>query len=550
MDELITLNQLKQYDAEKTNKLNVGFNTLNLSASNATVTDLNVSNAVVNSLDVDTVSINGAVGNNGQVLGVVNGKSEWMDIPGLIDADNVYINNLYINNHAKINGFDVTSYTIMAEDDYNNLSRAEKKKPIFYLTQPNGNLYLQEYGYSPSRLPPPPVYSVWVGLNSLNQQMTTHSLILGAAGVTNNFVNGSTIYGVQGDGVWNNSVSIGVNTWGDTVTTNAEELYIYDASYMYNYCRYLTDTFICNPSLITDAPAGYGPMKYCTNMAYTFSRCSNFNQPVTIPDNVTDMTHTFSGCSKFNQPVTIGNSVTDMTRTFADCSNFNQPVTIPDNVTDMTYTFSRCSNFNQPVTIPDNVTDMSYTFADCSSFNQPVTIPNSVTNMMDTFSGCSSFNQPVTIPDNVTDMTYTFSRCSNFNQPVTIPDNVTDMTGTFVDCSNFNQPVTIPDNVTNMTYTFSHCSKFNQPVTIPDNVTNMTYTFSGCSSFNQPVTIPNSVTNMSYTFYNCTALASSTVPIHISHTIALGDTTNYIYNCLVNGIAGIAFDPSRILNDA
>jgi hypothetical protein len=52
------------------------------------------------------------------------------------------------------------------------------------------------------------------------------------------------------------------------------------------------------------------------------------------------------------------------------------------------------------------------------------------------------------------------------------------------------------------------------------------------------------------TFRDCTALASSTVPIHISHTIALGDTTNYIYNCLVNGRTGIAFDPSRILNDA
>jgi hypothetical protein len=55
---------------------------------------------------------------------------------------------------------------------------------------------------------------------------------------------------------------------------------------------------------------------------------------------------------------------------------------------------------------------------------------------------------------------------------------------------------------------------------------------------------------MNYMFDNCTKLASSSVPIHISHEIALGDTSNYIYNSLVNGLTSISFAPSRILNDA
>jgi hypothetical protein len=101
-----------------------------------------------------------------------------------------------------------------------------------------------------------------------------------------------------------------------------------------------------------------------------------------------------------------------------------------------------------------------------------------------------------------------------------------------------------------MAATFASCSSFNQPVTIPNGVTNMATTFSLCSSFNQPVTIPDSVTNLYGTFLMCFSLSSSSVPIHISHTIALGNTSNYIYNMLVNGDCGTTIAASRILNDA
>ena len=78
----------------------------------------------------------------------------------------------------------------------------------------------------------------------------------------------------------------------------------------------------------------------------------------------------------------------------------------------------------------------------------------------------------------------------------------------------------------------------------------MNMTFMNCRNFNQPVTISNSVTNLESTFDGCRTLERSSVPIHISHEIALGDTSNYIYNSLVNGLTGIRFAPSRILNDA
>lgn len=549
MEELITLNQLKIYDAEKTNHLNMQFNnvynyvdngfnnvnldvanlgntvngihnelnethnnftTLNFSATNATVTDLNV---------VNTVSINGVVGNNGQVLGVVNGKSEWMDIPNPIDADNFYVNNIYINNSAKVNGLDVTTYTVMAEDDYNNMSLSSRGESTFYLTQPNGNLYFQGYGYSPFYIPEA-YYSVWVNLSRANWITSSgnHILFLNTMSVSNNFPSGSGIYGVQNRGLWENSASIGVNALYNNeatargIATNANELYVYDASLMYNLDYYtgvgITDSFIINPSLVVNAPSDYDPMKYCVNMYRTF-----YNQ------------HRFTGTS----PIYIGNNVIDTTETFGNCINFNQPVTISDSVTEMTGIFYNCGNLNSPVTIG-----------------------NSVVNMVNAFRYCYNFNQPIVIPRSVVNMEFAFNTCVNFNQPIVIPDSVTNMYSAFSNCHRFNSPVIIGNNVTSMAYAFENTA-FNQPIVIPDSVTNIagllwyrgTY-----GPFRSSISIGNGVVDMhgmltGQFYFNTTSAAQ----IHISRSIQKGDTTNYIYNCLVNGNVGTSINPSQIYND-
>ena len=500
----------------------------------------------VNSLDVNAVSINGNVGNNGQVLGIVNGKSEWMNIPDPIDADNFTVNNIYINDTAKINNYDVTAYVVMTEDDYNNLTSSQRSNSVFYFTKPNGNLYFQGYGYTPNLLPPP-VYAVWMNLTRMDNTMTTHYLVLDDVTATNNFMF-STFYGVTNGTGWNNQISIGVNVYGDTLRTNANRLYIYNACNMYNFSMNLTDTFVINQNLITGDK--YDPMEYCINMNNMFAYCNNFNQPFNVSDNVISMNYSFSHCDNFNSPVAIGNNVKYMVGAFSDDKVFNSPVVIGKNVELMDSAFSGCSNFNQPVTIPNSVTSMASTFYNCRNFNQLVNIPGNVTSMEFTFSNCKNFNQPITVPNSVSTMRLTFADCDIFNQPVIISNGTNTMLGTFSGCSNFNQPVTIPNSVTVLQTTFSHCYNLNSPVVIGNNVTTMPYAFAQCSNFNQSVTIPERVTNMRQTFQQCDALDSSTVSIHISHNIALGNTRNYIYNCLVNGECGILFNPSRILNDA
>ena len=428
--------------------LAVDFTTNNLVANVATINNAVIDNAQVNNFDVSSIIANGSTGSDGQVLGKVNGNVEWFS-PSL-DTNDFKVNYLTVNNGANVNGnnfkhkgFDVTSMTVISENDYNNLGW-EYRNSALYMTYPNGNMYFYGIKYAATSMPKN--YTAYVDLPNMANNMstlTTSTLTFSSSAVTNNFVNGGTYNGIKEktpfvDG-WNNSLPVGTQANTGSIITNANELYIIDASSMYLGCSNLTDTFICNPALITGAHANYDPLKYCNNLYNTFNGCKNFNQPVTIPDNVTDLSFTFSGCTKFNQPVTIGNNVTDMAGTFLTCSNFNQPVTIPDNVTNLSYTFYFCENFNQPIIIPDSVTNMSQMIA-------------------------MFFMTP---------------------------------------------------------------GKFNSTVTIGKGITNMDQAFSACSIF-----------------------ANSSVPIHISHEIALGDTSNYIYNALVNGLTGITFPASRILNDA
>ena len=336
------------------------------------------------------------------------------------------------------------------------------------------------------------------------------------------------------------------------------------------------------PNSVTNMVGAFGGTIYRVednNNFYSAVSTSKFNQLITIPNSVTNMASAFALTGNFNQPITIPDSVTDISYIFIGsyvdlfiidpygneiiiekANGFNQPITIPNSVTNMAYAFSdfyfelldgsevmAVSAFNQPITIPNSVTNMAHAFG--GSFNQPITIPNSVTNMAHAFGG--SFNQPITIPNSVTDISGIFDNCYNFNQPITIPNSVTNMSFAFHNCHNFNQPITIPNSVTDISGIFDNCYNFNQPITIPNSVTDMSFAFYKCYNFNQPsITIPNSVTRIAYAFDDSAFSNTSGKVVHISRDIAIGNTSNYIYNMLVNGKAGLNSSNFTILNDA
>ena len=507
----------------------VDLNVTNLTADNVDINNcvannFNVSELVASNASFNNIIANGATGNNGQVLGKVNGNVEWMDVASPINTDNFFVNNITINNSATLNGYDVTSMTIINESDYYNL-RDDVRSQAFYLTSPNGNMYIRGLCFTPQQIITS--YIAFVDLpnfaqnNSRPQFPTLKTSINSVTG--NTFVNGGRYNGIMyKSGVsegWDNQASVNTDIYNFNIETSANKLYIKNAYKAFYNCRSLQNLYLSEPNIF----------QYATNMSSAFW-CD----------------------ALLNQDIKLGNNITDLSYTFYNCFNLHNVFSPNDtyNLTNMNNTFYRCYNFNQPINITDSVVDMAKTFSSCDKFNQPITIGNNVTNMTSTFSSCYNFNQPITIPDSVTNISRIFQYGYAFNQPVTIGNGVIDMTMAFDSCNLLNQPINIPNSVVNMFSSFSSCTNFNQPINIPNSVTNMYGAFRFCNSLNQPITIGENVTNMNSAFYDCRALKNSTVPIHISHTIALGDTSNYIYNMLVNNGIGILIDPSRILNDA
>jgi len=556
----------------------------NISVNNAQINELNVANIISNSIieNGNKVVNNSILGMNTSSVVFWNTTANQLQTLPVPQADNVVLTgnmdgSLRWDVGGSVNGAPVIalneSYFVDVLD-YNVDNGWDAG--ALYMTTPNGNFYFGNYLYTPSAVYTTPT-TVTMVFSNTGYSGTTVTLTLSSPdAVTNAFLGSSSIISATYKNGQPTSLGVNMSLPGSCIT-NAKYLYVENAAYAFNYCTYMKDCFFFNESLINNAPGGYNPWNMVTNASHMFNGCSNLTAsfiipqnitdaaymyagcytmssavprvPLIVSDNVTNMSRTFYDCRFFNQPITIGNSVTDMSRTFFNCTRFNQPITIGNSVTDMSRTFANCFNLNQPMTIPNSVANMSRTFYNCNLFNQPLTIPNNVTNMAETFSSCDNFNQPITIPNSVTNMSNTFNLCYNFNQPITIPNSVTNMSNTFRGCYNFNQPVIIPDSVTDMSNTFGFCNNFNQPIKIGNDVTNMASTFWGCSNFNQSITIPENVTDLQYTFFDCSLLFNSTKPIHISHNIALGDTSNYIYNALVNNLTGINW-AGRILNDA
>ena len=97
----------------------------------------------------------------------------------------------------------------------------------------------------------------------------------------------------------------------------------------------------------------------------------------------------------------------------------------------------------------------------------------------------------------------------------------------------------------NMDMAFYNCSSFNQKMIISNSVTSMISTFEGCNSFNQPdmLIYSQNITNMTNAFKDC-----HINNVHIPASVPK-DTSNFMYNCLVNGNTGITFQAANIFND-
>ena len=142
------------------------------------------------------------------------------------------------------------------------------------------------------------------------------------------------------------------------------------------------------------------------------------------------------------------------------------------------------------------------------------------------------------------DMDSAFRDCTQFNQNIFIPDGVTNMGATFRGCSSLDQNIRIPNTVTDLAATFWDCSSLNQNILIPPSATQIAQLFWSCTNMNQDIYIySQNINSMLYAF-----TSTNIGNVHLPTSVPK-DTSNYMYNCLVNGNTGIKFSPNNIFND-
>lgn len=338
-----------------------------------------------------------------------------------------------------------------------------------------------------------------------------------------------------------------------------------------------------------------------TLMAWCFNHCLNFNQPISIPNSVTNMASCFNNCINFNQPLLFPDKVVPMVQVFNNCRNFNQSLCL--NTNNLLATFFNCKNYGSNVYIADSslIVTSKNMFGNCNNdkikriiCNNPqvflgTTATNSITGSAVTWTQDNGvyFNtvyniyihevtKPIAVlnntsyasgtglvaevgnakaiqfTDNVTNLSDAFSYIdSNFinseNITIFLNEGVTDMKDCFAYKYYFNQPLTIPSSVRTAEECLWGCVNFNSPVVIRNGVEQLCCFLGECASFDSDVWIPESVTNMQDMLTDCEDF--ETGKVHISHNITLGDTSNYIYNSLINGGAGKIIPVARILND-
>ena len=116
----------------------------------------------------------------------------------------------------------------------------------------------------------------------------------------------------------------------------------------------------------------------------------------------------------------------------------------------------------------------------------------------------------------------------------------------FYGCSALNQNILIPNSVKVAQSMFAACSALNQNILIPKSVVNAQRMFFGCSVLNQDIYIYSQVLNDMNGMFTGTKVNKHNVHIPIS---VPKDTSNYIYNSLVNGETGLVFAAENIIND-
>ena len=558
---------------------NLTVNTGNI--ENISTNNLNVANAVINSFNANTSTIenlnannfsvtnlivNNTTGNNGEVLGKVNGNLGWVN---------------------------TTPVIVMEENDYNNLNVIPSN--LFYLTMPNGNLYVNHYGYAPSILPPPPYYWAFMELHNTGLNEAILDFTKDVA-ITNALLGDSTIINTEkrtGNYLIEPTNIINVSmTSPNMIQTNADYIYFPNISYAFANCNFYgneRNVFLFDSSAIINKTENYNPWDYVQDASYAFYNCKVNSLTAKVGNNVINASHMYDNMVFYTMDgnghgiieAVCPDSVIDASYMYNNALNtsfWRHNLYVGNNVINASHMFASKALYNVYSIHWDInnsvVSDASYMFASARISilpELPVTLTNASGMYMNAYVATSVYKTPV-CPDTIINAHAMYSNCRGIQGNPVVGNNVIDASDMYVWYEYPAQPVcsssvinasamysgsiniigspVCPNSVVDASYMYRDCMNLTGSAIIGRNVKYARSIYSGCVNLSGDAYVYSTKLNFSnpWCFTNAFVGCNNLVRIHINHLIRLGNTGNGIYNALINNVTGINWT-GKIVND-
>ncbi len=237
---------------------------------------------------------------------------------------------------------------------------------------------------------------------------------------------------------------------------------------------------------------------------YFMGKCINFNQPLNLDRfKYLNANGFMSNCWSFNSELTLAESLNSSARALGayfmeKCVSFDQPITLPNNITSVgNYFMYCCASFNQPLEFDLSISGSSigtYFMAYCYGFNQPLDFSDTQLTAIPNYFMycCKSFNSPLLLPTTLTSIGSYFL--------ATTTGTASAITTNLPYGGSFNQDLDLPNVTSISTYFLTNQVSFNSRVNIPKVTGIGNYFMYNCNSFAQPITIPSTATTIGSSF--------------------------------------------------
>lgn len=265
--------------------------------------------------------------------------------------------------------------------------------------------------------------------------------------------------------------------------------------------------------------------------SYFMGKCTSFNQPLNLDRfKYLNATNFMSNCWSFNSELTLTQSLNSSARAIGTyfmerCVSFDQPLTLPNNITSVgNYFMYCCSAFNHPLEFDLSISGSSigtYFMAYCYGFNQALDFSHTqITATPNYFMYCcKSFNSPIKFPTTLTSIGSYFLACTT--------GTTTTITTNLAYGGSFNQDLDLPNVTSISTYFLANQVSFNSQVNFPKATGIGNYFMQNCTVFAQPITLPSTLTTVG-AYFMANVLTTRKMTVNTSAvpaTTALTQTT-------------------------